>query len=308
MLPAPTVQQQGGGSVSGDQLNTYLQAALNVAQLRSLAGLDNMTVWMLGTTTPNDGGQGPFYWDSAATAPDDGGITTIRPNGVTGAGRWLRQAIAPEGSIPLSQLASIPTLTLLGNNTGGTAQVLPLTVAQVLTMLGITSAVIPAGSIIAFGALAAPAGWLICDGLAVSRATYAALFAVIGTTFGNGDGSTTFNLPDMRGQFARGFDTSGSRDPGRTFGTTQASALQAHQHIETIPEIFNPGNTQQYQFGMTTVTYTTIGVDTAGTGTVNFSLTNDGTTYSGYNPNSGGQVVSNETRPTNVAVSFIIKT
>ena len=61
-----------------------------------------------------------------------------------------------------------------------------------------------AGIIEMFAGSTAPTGWLICDGSAVSRTTYATLFAVVGTTYGTGDGSTTFNLPDMRGRVAVG--------------------------------------------------------------------------------------------------------
>jgi microcystin-dependent protein len=59
---------------------------------------------------------------------------------------------------------------------------------------------VPTGTVIDFAAVSAPSGWLLCDGTAVSRTTYSALFAVIGTAFGTGDGSTTFNLPDCRGR------------------------------------------------------------------------------------------------------------
>jgi len=59
---------------------------------------------------------------------------------------------------------------------------------------------VPPGVVLPFAGTSAPAGFLLCGGQAVSRATYAALFAAIGTTFGAGDGSTTFNLPDLRGR------------------------------------------------------------------------------------------------------------
>ena len=65
----------------------------------------------------------------------------------------------------------------------------------------------PTGSVIPYAGKSAPDGWLLCDGAAVSRTTYAALFTVIGTTFGSGDGSTTFNLPDLRGRVAVGVDS-----------------------------------------------------------------------------------------------------
>jgi microcystin-dependent protein len=72
----------------------------------------------------------------------------------------------------------------------------------------------PVGSIQAYGGATAPCGWLLCQGQAISRATYAELFDVIGTSFGAGNGSTTFNVPDLRGRFAEGLasgDTLGAR-------------------------------------------------------------------------------------------------
>jgi len=79
----------------------------------------------------------------------------------------------------------------------------------------------PAGAVIFHAANTAPSGFLKANGAAVSRTTYAALFSAIGTTFGAGDGSTTFLLPDLRGYFPRGWADDGSIDSGRTFGSTQ---------------------------------------------------------------------------------------
>lgn len=76
----------------------------------------------------------------------------------------------------------------------------------------------------------APAGWLKANGAAVSRTTYAALFAVVGTTYGVGDGATTFNLPDLRGEFVRGLDDGRGVDSGRAIGSAQASQNAAHSH------------------------------------------------------------------------------
>lgn len=72
----------------------------------------------------------------------------------------------------------------------------------------------------------APPGWLKANGAAVSRAAYAALFDVIGTAYGVGDGSTTFNLPDLRGEFIRGWDDGRGVDSGRAIGTAQAEAVK----------------------------------------------------------------------------------
>jgi microcystin-dependent protein len=86
---------------------------------------------------------------------------------------------------------------------------------------------VPVGVVNPFAGTVAPAGWLLCDGRStgISRTTYAGLFAVIGTTYGSGDGSTTFNLPDLRGRVVAGADNMGGTDAGRlstsnTLGTT----------------------------------------------------------------------------------------
>lgn len=81
---------------------------------------------------------------------------------------------------------------------------------------------VPSGAIAHFAMNAAPTGWLKANGAAVSRTTYAALFAAIGTTFGVGDGSTTFNVPEMRAEFIRGWDDSRGIDSGRVFGSAQS--------------------------------------------------------------------------------------
>lgn len=83
----------------------------------------------------------------------------------------------------------------------------------------------PAGAIMTFAMSAAPSGWLYCDGRPVSRTGYSRLFAAIGTTYGAGDGSNTFNLPDLRGEFIRGWDDGRGIDSGRTFGSTQKGTI-----------------------------------------------------------------------------------
>lgn len=79
----------------------------------------------------------------------------------------------------------------------------------------ITATVIPTGSIFPYAGSAAPSGWLLCAGQAVSRTTYATLFSLIGTSFGPGDGSTTFNVPDARGRSLFGLDNLGGSAAGR---------------------------------------------------------------------------------------------
>ena len=95
---------------------------------------------------------------------------------------------------------------------------------------GSSSGSAPTGSIIYSASSTAPAGFLKANGAAVSRSVYSGLFAAIGTTYGAGDGSTTFNLPDLRGEFIRGFDDQRGVDSSRVFGSTQADSFKAHEH------------------------------------------------------------------------------
>ena len=90
--------------------------------------------------------------------------------------------------------------------------------------------IVPSGTVLYFAGSAAPAGWLKANGAAVSRTAYAALFAAIGTTYGAGDGRSTFNLPDLRGEFLRGWDDGRGVDTGRVFGSAQADAARQHYH------------------------------------------------------------------------------
>ncbi|EGV38475.1 phage tail protein [Neisseria weaveri] len=88
----------------------------------------------------------------------------------------------------------------------------------------------PPGTIVAYSGTTAPPGWLKCNGANVSRATYAALFAVIGTTHGAGDGRTTFTLPDIRNEFIRGLDDGRGLDSSRALGSKQTARLPQHSH------------------------------------------------------------------------------
>lgn len=85
--------------------------------------------------------------------------------------------------------------------------------------------VIPAGVVLDYAGSTAPDGWLLCHGQTISRTTYAALFAAVGTTFGAGDGSTTFGVPDCRGRFTLGRDNMGGVPANRV--TSAESGLAA---------------------------------------------------------------------------------
>lgn len=112
------------------------------------------------------------------------------------------------------------------------------TIAEVQAGTDATRAVTPAGlngffvgAVQMVAMSTAPTGWLKCNGALLSRTTYAALFAAIGTTFGVGDGSTTFALPDLRGEFLRCWDDGAGIDSGRAFGSAQSGQNEAHTHV-----------------------------------------------------------------------------
>ena len=93
---------------------------------------------------------------------------------------------------------------------------------------------VPAGTVIYHAANTAPTGFLKANGAAVSRSTYANLFAAIGETYGAGDGSTTFLVPDLRGEFMRGWDDSRGIDASRVFGSAQADEFKSHSHSANL--------------------------------------------------------------------------
>src|SRR5262245_1183772 len=123
---------------------------------------------------------------------------------------------------------------------------------------------IPVGAIVAWPAASVPTGWLECYGQAVSRTTYAALFAAIGTAYGVGDGSTTFNLPDMRGRTVAGEDDMGGSSANRLTGLTNGvdgDTLGATGGLESttiaqgnIPNYSLPVTDPGHQHGFTVLT------------------------------------------------------
>lgn len=118
---------------------------------------------------------------------------------------------------------------------GGTGSVAPTTDIETLAALvtALQSQIVPSGSVLAYAGSSAPTGWLICDGSAVSRTTYSDLFTAISTTWGVGDGSTTFNLPDLRAATLRGVGTSTiftDNTKTVTLAETIDDAAQGHFH------------------------------------------------------------------------------
>jgi microcystin-dependent protein len=138
-----------------------------------------------------------------------------------------------------SNVSSDITLTL-PNSDGDANDVLQSDGSGNLSFTALPQAV-PTGSVHMMATTTAPSGYLKCNGTAISRTTYAALFAIIGTTHGAGDGSSTFNVPDLRGEFVRGWDDSRGIDNGRNFGTSQSDNNKQHNHTASST-ITDPGH------------------------------------------------------------------
>tara|TARA_Y100000114_G_scaffold129397_1_gene126790 strand:- start:628 stop:1734 length:1107 start_codon:yes stop_codon:yes gene_type:complete len=168
---------------------------------------------------------------------------------------------------------------------------------------------VPTGAVFCMAVATVPSGYKHCDGQALSRTTFSALFAVIGTTYGNGDGSSTFNVPDLRGEFVRGFDNGRGVDNGRSINDPQSSANLSHGHSVSA-SVTDPGHNHNTSLGSKRVFL--VGgnqhVSFGGAGGYpgqDFSMDNasTGISVSISQSNAGGT----EARPRNIAMMYIIK-
>ena len=141
--------------------------------------------------------------------------------------------IATAVATKIDEVSIASTKLVAGNGAGGISDS-GLIVSDVLTASGSGALLVPVGGLMMWGTGTAPSGWLLCDGSAVSRTTYSGLFAVIGTTFGVGDGSTTFNLPTFVDRFPVGAGSSYSLNSagGAATHTLTSSEMPSHRHLE----------------------------------------------------------------------------
>lgn len=159
------------------------------------------------------------------------------------------------------------------------------------------------GMLVPYGISTCPNGTLAADGSAVSRSTYAALFNKIGTTFGSGDGSTTFNLPNTGGIFLRGIGSQtigGVTTPTITLGGAQADALQGHRHQIRVPATGGGSSLWGFQFWSASRSTTLSESASVGEDAISGVLLTDGT--------NGSPRSTSETRPANIGVKYCIVT
>lgn len=268
---------------------TMISQRLNNLISRSIR-LSDADLLVSSTILPSPIANATLVWNATGTA---------LVNGV-GSGEFV--GLSPYMEVVLGSVDSAEALTNLG--AAADAEVVKLTGAQ--TVAGVKTfsdrpiipdgtaaqnpvskaqldAAIPAGAVQFFATSTAPTGWLKANGAAVSRTTYATLFAAIGTVFGIGDGSTTFNLPDLRGEFVRGFDDGKGTDSGRVFGSSQAGQMPSHTHTQEISN-------------------STAGGTNRGPGSTGAFLQ-----YSGTTTAAGGTENGSENRPRNIALLACIK-
>ena len=187
-------------------------------------------------------------WLNTSQTPDElkvyDGTSWVRvdPVGISqsdGDGRYLQITTAASTYLSLSGGTLTGTLTLDAAPTANLQAATKKYVDDQVAAVDVSDPT-PAGTVIYSARQTAPTGYLVCDGSVVSRTTYATLFSAIGTAFGAGDGSSTFALPDLRGQFVRGWNSGANDqsvtsdvDSGRAFGSNQTDQLQNHTH--TVP-------------------------------------------------------------------------
>ena len=213
--------------------------------------------------------------------------------------RYLQTTNAATTYLPLAGGTLTGTLTLDAAPTADLQAATKKYVDDEIADIPAATDLTPAGTVIYTARTTAPTGYLKADGSNVSRTTYATLFAAIGTLYGGGDGSTTFGLPDLRGEFIRGFDDSRGVDSGRSMGSSQAEMIGPHNHgisdyghNHTVSDVQGPNDNTASG-----------GSPVPAGGSASTKTTSTATTGITINNNTG-----TENRPRNVALLACIKT
>jgi microcystin-dependent protein len=232
------------------------------------------------------------------------GIVELATNAETQTGTDTTRAVTPASLASRTAtdaragIVELATNTETQTGTDATRAVTPASLASAAALF------VPPGAVLPFAMNVVPSGWLAANGAAVSRTLYPALFTAIGTIYGSGDGSTTFNLPDLRGYFVRGQGTNSDGTAAGTFGAKQADDFKSHDHGGSTGE--DGGHNHTYN---NTISNYTI---RQGTGNnwpdVRGTLDSNGQTSPVEN--HGHTITSQggtETRPKNIALLYCIK-
>jgi len=230
----------------------------------------------------------------------DGAVSTAKiADGAVSTGKIAANAVT------FAKMQAIGTSRLLGRSTSGSGEVEEIAIGTGLTLssgvLAASGGAAPTGAVMPYAGSTEPSGWLFCAGQAVSRSTYATLFTAIGTAYGSGDGSTTFNLPDLRGRVVAGRDDMGGSAANRLTsggsgiaGTTLGASGGTQTHTLTIAEM--PAHSHSLTLihdGGSAASGAAEAIDTFGPTT--------------STANTGGGAAHQNTQPTLIA-NYIIKT
>jgi microcystin-dependent protein len=300
-----TFTQGSGGNVSlqnGKAAQFYFDGA--GAGAEAVRGLDNLEIATLECT-------GNAAVDGTLTVTGATTLSTVL--GIASGGTGLTSFTAGD----LMYATASTTIAKLGIGTAG--QFLKTNTGASAPEWSTETDLCPVGSIVMYGAAAAPTNWLLCDGSAVNRTTYADLFTAIGTSYGAGNGSSTFNVPNLQSKFPIGYDGGSSYDIAGTGGaatdTPTLSGTNAGTTLTSsqIPAHTHGGVTTGWPSGSWTggTGATQSAIDASGlslaSGSVNLSLENTGG-GSSHTHTWTGTSTAVDTIPPYLVVNFIIKT
>lgn len=295
---ANTVNVTAGGTLSHAFTSTYSTANVPIRVPDGTAGAPSIT-------NTGDENTGIFFGAADEVSISTGGTERAQfdSNGLSVlAQKSVRYYDADSSHYvelkAASTVTSNVTLTLPTSD-GDADQFLKTDGSGNLSFASIGSgSLVPVASVFALATSTVPSGYLECDGAAVSRTTYADLFTAIGTTYGSGNGSSTFNVPDMRGEFLRGWDNGRGVDSSRTLGSSQGGATALPNTAFTTSDpgnhshSYSGGDRQNLDSGGQSQPVSQGGNTTGGAGAHTHTI-------------GGGDA---ETRPRNIAMMYVIKT
>jgi len=300
-----TFTQGSGGNVSlqnGKAAQFYFDGAGSGAE--AVRGLDNLEIATLECT-------GNAAVDGTLTVTGATTLSTVL--GIASGGTGLTSFTAGD----LMYATASTTIAKLGIGSAG--QFLKTNAGATAPAWSTETDLCPVGSIIMYGAAAAPTNWVLCDGSAINRTTYADLFTAIGTTYGSGDGSLTFNVPNLQGVFPIGYDGGSSYALAATGGATTDTPTLSGTNAGTtltssqIPAHTHGGVTTGWPSGSWTGGTGAVqtAIDASGlsvaSGSVNLSLENTGG-GSSHTHTWTGTSSAVDTIPPYLVVNYIIKT
>ena len=297
---------------------TFVEISFHPADIGTSAG---SIATNPGSSAPTTNALGQLWLDTSQTPDelkvfDGSAFVRVDPQGITqtaGDARYLRITNANANFLQLAGGTLTGDLTLAGNPTTNNMASNKAYVDTQIAAIPAATDLTPAGTIIYSARSTAPTGYLHANGAAVSRTTFATLFTAIGTTYGAGNGSTTFNVPDLRGEFLRGLDGGRGVDSGRGLGSAQGGQNASHDHsvsgttsTKSLTGSFNPGTHSQ-------TNVSGVFSDGGNVGTVEGHDANNGRKINmnaSHNHTFSATTSSNgsEARPRNIALLPCIKT